>query len=505
MRYDAIYARQSVDKEDSISIESQIEYCTYETRGGHYEVFSDKGYSGKNTDRPQFQAMLSKIRAGEIGRVICYKLDRISRSILDFTRMVEEFQEHHVEFVSCTEKFDTSTPMGRAMLNICVVFAQLERETIQQRITDAYQSRSQKGFYMGGRVPYGFSIVPCEIDGVHTSKYVVNQEEAKVVRLIYELYSEPQCSIRDIVKYLTSHSIKQDRLEDGHWSITRIGDMIRNPVYVKADYDIYEFYRSHETVIHNRPEDFIGKNGCYLYSEKGADSKTYSLKSHHLVLAPHEGIVDSDIWLRCRRKSLANSQFAKPIKARNTWLAGRIKCPKCGYAMVVRKSKTRVGRYFICSRHEDSINGCPGVGGLYAGEIEQIVFEAMAKKIFEIGISSGERSQTTNPRLEELRVRLSAIETEIKKLTDRVADANDVLMHYINDRIESLDTEKSEILSEIKKFESEDHCSENDILEVSECLGKWGELTNEDKMSVAGILISRVLADKENVTIEWKI
>ena len=87
-----------------------------------------------------------------------YKLDRISRSILDFSNMMNLFQQYQVEFVSSTEKFDTSTPMGRAMLNICIVFAQLERETIQKRVSDAYYSRSQKGFRMGGKPPYGYRL-----------------------------------------------------------------------------------------------------------------------------------------------------------------------------------------------------------------------------------------------------------------------------------------------------------------------------------------------------------
>ena len=170
IREDAIYARQSVDRLDSISIESQIEFCKYETRGAPYRVYQDKGYSGKNTDRPGFQEMLAAIRRGEIKRVICYKLDRCSRSLLDFANMMEEFQHCKVEFISCTEKFDTSTPMGRAMLSICIVFAQLERETIQQRVTDAYHSRSQKGFYMGGRIPYAFTLEPYAILGKRTSR-----------------------------------------------------------------------------------------------------------------------------------------------------------------------------------------------------------------------------------------------------------------------------------------------------------------------------------------------
>ena len=257
-KYDAIYGRQSVDREDSISIESQIEYCQYETRGGAYKVFQDKGYSGKNTDRPQFQEMLSAIRRGEVKRVIVYKLDRISRSILDFANMMEMFQEYDVKFVSCTEKFDTETPMGRAMLSICIVFAQLERETIQMRVTDAYISRSRKGFYMGGRIPYGYKKEPFMIDGKRTSHYVIDPAEAEVVKLVYSLYAEPQTSYGDIVRYLMEQGITNSRTKDGAWDRCRIADMIKNPVYVKADLDLYRFYKDQGTNIHNSPEDFVG-------------------------------------------------------------------------------------------------------------------------------------------------------------------------------------------------------------------------------------------------------
>ena len=152
---DAIYARQSVDKKDSISIESQIDFGKYELKGGNGREYIDKGFSGKNTDRPKFQELIRDIESGLVRRVIVYKLDRISRSIIDFANMMELFQGYQVEFVSSTEKFDTSTPMGRAMLNICIVFAQLERETIQKRITDSFYSRCQRGFHMSGAAPYG--------------------------------------------------------------------------------------------------------------------------------------------------------------------------------------------------------------------------------------------------------------------------------------------------------------------------------------------------------------
>ncbi len=189
-RIDAIYARQSVDRKDSISIESQIEFCKYELRGGNFKDYKDKGFSGKNTDRPRFQELMADIKRGLIRRVVVYKLDRISRSILDFATMMELFQQYNVEFVSSTEKFDTSTPMGRAMLNICIVFAQLERETIQKRVTDAYYSRCQRGFHMSGAALYGFKLEPTTIQGIRTKMMIPDPSAANIAHLMFEMYAE---------------------------------------------------------------------------------------------------------------------------------------------------------------------------------------------------------------------------------------------------------------------------------------------------------------------------
>ena len=435
-QYDAIYARQSVDRADSISIESQVEYCQYEVRGGTYRAFTDKGYSGKNLDRPQFQRMMDAMRGGEIRRVIVYKLDRISRSILDFATMMAEFQHNRVEFVSCTEKFDTSTPMGRAMLNICIVFAQLERETIQMRVEDAYISRSRRGFYMGGRVPYGYQLEPHLIDGKKTSRYVVDPKEAEAVRLIYGMYAQPQTSCGDIVRYLTEHGIPNGRGESGAWDRCRIAEMIKNPVYVRADLEIYRFYKEQGTEIHNSPEDFAGIFGCYLYSDKNAGRKQTSLAGQHIVLAPHEGIVSSDIWLKARTKCLGNRQIARPRKAKNTWLAGKIKCGRCGYALTVKKSRDI--RYFICSRRMQT-GQCEGVGGIRAGEFEQLALSELVPRLERLGALQAPASAPEDPKVHALNARLEQTAAEIEKLMDKLADADSLMMDYINARIHSLD------------------------------------------------------------------
>ena len=505
-KYDAIYGRQSVDREDSISIESQIEYCQYETRGGKYKTFTDKGYSGKNTDRPQFQEMLEAIRRGEVSRVICYKLDRISRSILDFATMMAEFQEYGVEFVSCTEKFDTSSPMGRAMLNICIVFAQLERETIQMRVYDAYVSRSRKGFYMGGRIPYGYKKEPYYIDGKKTSHYVPIPEEAEVVRLIFSMYAQPQTSYGDIVRYLLENGITNSRAKNGVWDRCRIAEMIKNPVYVRADLDVYRFYKDQGTNLYNSPEDFIGHFGCYLFSEKGAGRKQCHLEGQHIVLAPHEGIVPADIWLKARIKCLNNKQVTKPLKASNTWLAGKIKCGKCGYALTIRKCKlkTKTLRYFICSRRMQT-NRCDGVGGILADDFEAFLLQEMKDHVKQFETLSAPLQAAENPRVHELNIKIEQTSAEISSLVDKVTSANDVLMDYINRRVKELDaqiTAYREEISELSPLQNKKQC---DIEQIRNYMDKWDMLDFDDKRAVVDQLITVIKATQDSVEITWKI
>jgi len=495
----AIYARQSVDRTDSISIESQIDYCKYETRGESFKTYIDRGYSGKNTDRPGFSEMMADIENGLITKVVVYKLDRVSRSILDFSGMMEKFGQHRVEFVSTTEKFDTSSPMGRAMLNICIVFAQLERETIQKRIADTYYSRSQKSFYMGGKVPYGYRLEPTIIDGVKTAKYVIYPEEAEQVKLIYELYAASEASYGDIIVYFNEHDITKNGKP---WGRTRLADVLRNPIYVRADLSVYEFYHDQGTIIANDPSDFIGTNGCYYY--KGKDStgrKHMNLERNHLVLAPHEGIIPSELWLKCRAKCLAAKQVRPYQKAKNTWLAGKIKCGVCGYALVDKHYKTRRSRYFLCSNKMNS-KACEGPGTIYSDDFEQLIYKQMEKKLTQFQTLHKRKRSMANPQLTTLNIELMQVEEEIKSLIAKLSDADDALFRYINRRITELDGKKQEIgvkISELKMRQ------DTDVRVINAHLTAWDNLSFEDKRQTVDQLIKVIHATSDTIKIEWRI
>ena len=501
---DALYARQSVLKEDSISVESQLEYCKYETRGEPFKEYIDKGYSGKNTNRPAFEELLKDIEAGKISKVIVYKLDRISRSIMDFSNMMEKFQKYRVEFISSTEKFDTSTPIGRAMLNICIVFAQLERETIQKRVADAYYARSKKGFYMGGRIPYGFRMEKTVIDGVNTAKYVPIPEESRQIRLLYEMYGDTNNSLGDIVRYLNRNNIQN--LRTGVWSTARISEMLRNPIYVKADAEIYEFFKSQGTRIINPVSDFIGENACYLYQGPVSDTRKQSdLTGKELVLAPHEGIVSSKEWIRCRERCLNNRQSSKTCKPKNSWIAGKVKCGNCGYALTIAKSKTKQGRYFVCSGKLNT-KKCNGTGKtVYAALLEQYISAAIKRKLSEF-------SQLTVPEQNNLRmdsrrnedkIRLSQIDTEIEQLLDKISNANEILMGYINDKIKQLDAERTRIKEAIKRRPGT--LKENDANPIKNPAEIWDEISFTDKQEVTDLLIKVIHIAGDKIEIIWRI
>ena len=151
---DARDARQADDKQASLSTARQIELCRKFT-AGELRIFSDRGFSGKNMRRPAFGELMEAVEAGEIERIVVYRLDRFSRSLADFSRIWEVLQKTGGAFLSGSEQFDTSSPVGRAMLSIVMTFAQLERETTAERVRDNYHHRVSLGAWPGGPAPCG--------------------------------------------------------------------------------------------------------------------------------------------------------------------------------------------------------------------------------------------------------------------------------------------------------------------------------------------------------------
>jgi len=374
MRNTAIYVRQSVDKKDSISIENQISICQYELKGTAAEVYIDKGFSGKSTDRPQFRKLVHDIEARKITRVVVYKLDRISRSILDFANMMEMFSEYNVEFVSSTEKFDTTTPMGRAMLNICIVFAQLERETIQQRVADSYQSCIRRGMRVGGCTPRGYKLESFSVGDITTKRLVADPKIAKQINLIFELYAEPDASLRSIVRYFSENKLL---LAGKPLFAPTLSKMLRNPTYVQADQDVYEFFKNTGIQVEGDAADFSGLSGCMFYRTPDG--------IRVLIPSPHVGIIPSELWLTVQRKLWANPSYPPTGAKAKTWLAGQVKCGLCGYSLI--DLQNHKFRYMRCRNQMESKH-CNGCGTVRTHELEQMIHKRILEQLEKLGLLS---------------------------------------------------------------------------------------------------------------------
>ena len=191
----AIYTRKSSEEgleQDYNSLHAQREACEAFIRSQAGEgwrlvktAYDDGGFSGAGMERPGLQQLLADIREGLVDTVVVYKVDRLTRSLADFARMVEVFDAQGVSFVAVTQQFNTTTSMGRLTLNVLLSFAQFEREVIGERIRDKIAASKRKGMWMGGVAPLGYD--------VRERRFVVNQDEAETVRHIFERYLELGC------------------------------------------------------------------------------------------------------------------------------------------------------------------------------------------------------------------------------------------------------------------------------------------------------------------------
>lgn len=183
---------------------------------------------------------------------------------------------------------------------------------------------------MGGRIPYGFRLQEGSIHGKRTKTYVPCEEEAGQIQLMYKLYSDPSTSYGDIVSYFQAHGLT---CRGKPWERARIADHLKNPVYVRADLDIYEFFQQQGTVIESPQEDFIGINGCYYYKGRSTNNRKQAVpKDNRFVLAPHEGLIPSAIWPKVPHKMPAKQADSACTKS-SQYMVGRFgkmrKMPLC--------------------------------------------------------------------------------------------------------------------------------------------------------------------------------
>ena len=370
-----------------------------------------------------------------------------------------------------------------------------EWEVIQNRYLEANDRPERVDLRSYARQGLDITVV----EGIRTKKMVADPIAADHVRLMFEMYAEPETSFGDITRYFEEQGIK---IYEKSMVRSFLSQLLRNPVYAQADLELYEFFKSQGAAIVNDASDFAGTNGCYLY--KGRDvkeDKDRCLKDQILVIAPHEALISSDTWLKCRKKLMANTTFQQGRKPKNTWLAGKIKCGHCGYALKATHVPNSTG-YFRCTKRTEN-KGCPGCGKIRKEEFEQFIFSAMQEKFKDFQILHG-REEKVNPKLTAYQVELAQVEAEIEKLLDTLTGANATLLAYANKKIEELDTRRQTISKAIAEL-SVETISPQQIKKLSYYLDNWDSIDFDDKRKAADGLISTIKATNDHVQIEWKI
>lgn len=490
----AIYARQSIDKADSISIETQIELCKRECdpSAADIKIYADKGFSGKNTNRPQFEELMKDINDGLVDKVIVYRLDRFSRSIADFGQAWENLQKRNVEFISINEKFDTSTPMGRAMLHIIMVFAQLERETIAERVKDNYYSRIKQGNWPGGPAPFGFDHTHIMNENGRKVPTLKTNKNIELVKRIFYKYAENNVSLGMIARSLNEE--KAPSIKRKVWDNVAISRILRNPVYVKATADVYNYYKDKGVSFSNFIDQYTGETSAHIVGKRSASDRRYSDPGNHVVsLTNFPGVIPADIWLKCQYKLDNNRQIKNTGKGKYTWLSGYIKCGKCGYALSVRKYKNRF--YLNCSGRTNLHICDAGYCKIGIEQIEEAVQKELANVIAEC--SADINKCIPKPSENRQKIELLKIEQKIEKLIASLAEASEVSMAYINKEIEKLDMKRKELL---KSLDSPRHGSHKEYRDVI-----FHQLSFEEKKLVLSQFIDKILVYDDWIEIEWKV
>lgn len=366
----AIYSRKSKFTGKGDSIDNQIELCREYVRfhfpkadPSEIMTFEDEGFSGKTLDRPQFQKLMQMQESKPFDALVVYRLDRVSRNVGDFAKLIEKLNRSGTAFVSIKEQFDTTTSMGRAMINVSAVFAQLERETIAERVRDNMYLMAKDSCWTGGTTPLGYVSEKVEYnDGGKIRSYFrlsVQESEAAIVQLIYSEYLRTH-SCRAVEYYLLEQGFRTRRgvLFDD----VAVRRILTNPVYCAVDDVSIAFFQERKCeVVATKGE--IGDVGFMPYNRTNQLRAPQPMDKWLVSGGAHKPLISSSDWIRAQKILEGNSgeyfRYAnrnktnyKPISL----LTGVIFC-SCGAPMRPKRYTTGGDSFsYICTQRERSRN-----------------------------------------------------------------------------------------------------------------------------------------------------
>lgn len=526
MKVAAIYSRKSKITEKGDSIENQINICrNYLSNMGIEKsiVYEDEGFSGKNTQRPEFQRMLRDAKDKKFDVLICYKLDRVSRNVSDFSAFIEFLDKNGIGFISITEKFDTTSPMGRAMMYISSVFAQLERETIAQRVKDNMIELAKVGRWLGGMTPTGFESKKITFTDEELKTRSYNelspiQSELELVKLIYEKYMETG-SLSQVTKYLLSNNYKTKL--NTEWTKSKVRGILNHPAYAKASQEVLDYLKSKGIMVIGVPDSI---HGMLLYRRRTGKSGYNKIDSWMAVISKHEGIIDGLEWVKVQKK--LDENMAKGPRTGTTNIAlltGLMRCKICGGKMRVHhgkvlKSTGKKKFFYVCSLKYDS--GCTRCNNknLDGPAIERIVIN----KLKEMSVNKGMLFKKLNEYKKDLSD--NRISNEYKNLSAQSKQTTNSINNVLKtitltedeevskvlvNKLKELNSEKKLIEAQLERLEEANKSLEDDEINIDsilKSLTKFESLMDicdfQEKKELLNSLIERIYWDGETRNVD---
>ena len=481
-----VYCRISVAERverDFDSLDAQRDACTAYVRSQSHQgwvlmptIHEDNGFTGGNTDRPGLQRLLAEIEAGEVDVVIVSRIDRISRSLTDFVRMLEVFEQHNVAFVAVSQNVITSGPIGKLLLHILMSFAEFERSTIAARTSDFMCAARRRGQWLGGPPILGYDV------DREKHRLVVNAEEAVSVRDIFDLYLRLQSALKVAVE------LNRRGWTTKSW-VRKNGKAVVGARWTKA-----------KVLRHLTNVTYIGK-----VAHKGEEYD-----------GQHEGIVDEEVFRQVQDIIDANGQANNPL-VRNkhaALLKGLIRCGKCGAAMAhtyTQKNKSTLYRYYVCNTRQSQGRDACDTPSLSVPDVEAFVVQQIRQigqdpALVEQVYAEAQRQQRADvPKLEaehtkllQERQRKGAEINSMVALLSETPDPMPVVTAHLREteeQVGSIDTRLRELKQHIEALKSQTIDAEHLRTTLLEFDPIWDVLHVQERIALVNQVVEKVVYD----------
>jgi DNA invertase Pin-like site-specific DNA recombinase len=492
----AIYTRKSVLVENSESIQTQIDLCKkYFKENNNFEVFEDEGFSGGNTNRPAFKRMMNLCKLNKFNIVAVYKVDRISRNIIDFVNIYEELKNNNIKLVSITEGFDTQNAMGEMMMFMLSAFANMERENIRQRVKDNMISLANKGCYTGGYVPFG-----CEVQKVDGKSYL-KIVDTELIKLMFDKYLELS-SLYATQSYLKNNGFKTLATRSS------LRDILRNPIYCKSDEKVSNY-------IKNMGYEIVGK-------ANGKGYMTYGKRTNYptAIVGKHKAVIDADTFLKVNMLLDANKDKTTKKESKTYWLTEILHCPFCGEKYIIVNSGKNT--YYACSnrvnRSKDEMGidvkkeKCRNYKYVNAVAIEEKIEKLIEglenAKNFEEGYNSNNSDSKFENEIIVLEKSKLTNEKAINNLVEKLTVLSNAAATPVLKKIEELTVKNKELRDKIEelKLQQLENINTTSAKEIKNNINVFKYLkTNNDKRVAIRKIFNKLTYDpfKDKMNVEF--